>query len=59
MDERRHEWGLLEQAQPESVKPFGFVCDCGQVAVESFSTLREALKAARAHAGPVERPAAA
>jgi hypothetical protein len=59
MDEHRHEWDLLMQAEPETLNPFGFVCECGQVTVERFSTVREAQRAARAHAaGLADRPAA-
>ena len=59
MADRQHEWDLLEQAQPATPKPFGFVCGCGEVVAESYPTLREALRAARAHAGGLEqRPAA-
>jgi len=59
MDDRQHEWDLLEQAHPATAKPFGFTCGCGEVVVESFPSMREAVRAARAHAGGlVQRPAA-
>jgi len=59
MDDRQHEWDLLEQAYPAAPKPFGFVCGCGEVLAESFSSVREAVRAARAHAGGLaQRPAA-
>jgi hypothetical protein len=59
MDDRQHEWDVLEQGHPATSKPFGYVCGCGEVVVEIFPSLREAVRAARAHAGElVQRPAA-
>ena len=59
MDDRQHEWDLLDQARPATSQRFGFVCGCGEVVVESFQSMREAIRAARAHAGRlVQRPAA-
>jgi hypothetical protein len=59
MDDGRHEWDLLEQAHPATPNPFGFVCGCGEVVVESFPTVRQAVRAARTHAGGlVQQPAA-
>jgi hypothetical protein len=59
MDDRQHEWDLLEQANPATSNRFGFVCGCGEVVVESFQSMREAVRAARAHAGGLlQRPAA-
>ena len=59
MDVRNHEWDLLEQSRPHIPKPFGFVCACGAVVAEGFSTWREAVRAARSHARTSSaRPAA-
>jgi hypothetical protein len=59
MEDRGHEWDLLEQAHPISPKPFGFVCGCGEVLSEGFATFRDAVRAAERHAeGVVHRPAA-
>jgi len=59
MENRHHEWDLLEQAHPATPRPFGFVCGCGEVVAERFASFREAFRAAREHAeGLVQRSAA-
>jgi len=44
-----HDWVLLEQATPKTLSPFGFVCSCGQVRTATFTSVRQALRAASEH----------
>jgi len=44
-----HAWDLVQQAHPETSNPFGFICCCGAGAMASFSSVREAIRAARSH----------
>ena len=39
MDDRQHEWDLLEQAYPAAPKPFGFVCGCGEVLAGALESI--------------------
>ena len=44
-----HDWELVEQAYPQLSKPFGFICCCGAGVVATFSSARDAIRAAKSH----------
>jgi hypothetical protein len=44
-----HDWELVEQAYPQLPKPFGFICCCGAGVVGTFSSARDAIRAAKSH----------
>jgi hypothetical protein len=54
-----HNWELIEQAYPPISKPFGFVCCCGEGAVGSYTSAKEAIRAARSHFGTSSQDARA